>query len=46
MNDKEYLEQIQEDATEIMMDENQAVEDRFAAMIVALATQTKQSNNI
>ena len=46
MNDKEYLQEVQEDAIDLMMDSTNSTEDRFAAMIVALVAQTKQSNNI
>ena len=45
MNNNEYLEQIQEQAVELMLDSTQSVEDRFAAMLLAMTTVVKQKGN-
>ena len=40
MNNKEYLDEVQEGAIEVMADTAKGPEDRFAAMIVAMLAQT------
>ena len=40
MNRKEYLDEVQEGAIEVMTDNTKCPEERFAAMIVAMLTQT------
>ena len=39
MNNKEYLAEVQQVATEIMTDSTMSPEDRFAAMMVAMLAQ-------
>lgn len=44
MNNKDYLDEVQEGAIEVMSDTTKDPEDRFAAMIVAMLAQTYSNN--
>lgn len=46
MNNEEYLDEVQEEAIEIMTDSTESSEDRFAAMIVAMLAQTYNKHKI
>ena len=45
MNNKEYLDEVQEGAIEVMTDSTKEPDDRLAAMIVAMLAQTYNNNN-